>query len=194
MDSSSGSPILPPSSRPRSSAATGPKSVPSFSTTSGPSFKHSADWPSDSWTSFQESQPFSAFHIFFGKTNLRIVSLECTLFERIEPLLFWSLFWYFLIFIPLFAHFRKFYHALSPLKTVSTEGHFSNSPMNMKFFYRILRFLGGMADAAAWGAVVSILMKLFPSHVTTIASWTEMLLGLGYMLGTYHMYKKFKSL
>jgi hypothetical protein len=40
-----------------------------------------------------------------------------------------------------------------------------------------------MADAAAWGAVVSILMKLFPSHVTTIASWTEMLLGLGYMLG-----------
>jgi hypothetical protein len=44
-------------------------------------------------------------------------------------------------------------------------------------------FLGGMADAAAWGSVVSILMKLFPAHVTTIASWTEMLLGLGYMLG-----------
>ena len=40
-----------------------------------------------------------------------------------------------------------------------------------------------MADAAAWGAVVSILMKLFPNHVNTIASWTEMLLGLGYMLG-----------
>ncbi len=50
-----------------------------------------------------------------------------------------------------------------------------------------------MADAAAWGAVVSILMKLFPSHVTTIASWTEMLLGLGYMLGTYHMYQELKN-
>jgi hypothetical protein len=40
-----------------------------------------------------------------------------------------------------------------------------------------------MADAAAWGSVVSILMKVFPNHVTVIASWTEMLLGLGYMLG-----------
>jgi MFS family permease len=47
----------------------------------------------------------------------------------------------------------------------------------------VFSFLGGMADAAAWGSVVSILMKLFPNHVTTIASWTEMLLGLGYMLG-----------
>ena len=45
------------------------------------------------------------------------------------------------------------------------------------------RFMGGVADAAAWGSVVSILMKLFPNHVTTIASWTEMLLGLGYMMG-----------
>jgi hypothetical protein len=40
-----------------------------------------------------------------------------------------------------------------------------------------------MADAAAWGAGVSILMKLFPKHVSSIMAWTEMLFGLGYMLG-----------
>ncbi len=46
-----------------------------------------------------------------------------------------------------------------------------------------LRALGGIADVAAWGAVLSILMKLFPSKVTTIMSWTEMFFGLGFMLG-----------
>ncbi len=55
------------------------------------------------------------------------------------------------------------------------------TPIEMKFPF--CRFLGGVADAAAWGSVVSILMKVFPNHVTVIASWTEMLLGLGYMLG-----------
>jgi len=40
-----------------------------------------------------------------------------------------------------------------------------------------------MADAAAWGSMVSILMKIFPDHHTTIASWSEMLLGVGYMIG-----------
>ena len=51
------------------------------------------------------------------------------------------------------------------------------------FFHNFLRFLDGVADAAAWGAGVSILMKLFPNKVSTIMSWTEMLFGLGYMLG-----------
>ena len=45
------------------------------------------------------------------------------------------------------------------------------------------RFIGGVADAAALGSILSILMKLFPNYVTTIVSWTEMLFGLGYMLG-----------
>jgi MFS family permease len=45
------------------------------------------------------------------------------------------------------------------------------------------RLLSGTADAAFWGSVVSILMKLFPKHVATIAAWTEMLFRLGYMLG-----------
>ena len=40
-----------------------------------------------------------------------------------------------------------------------------------------------MADAMSWAAGVSILMKLFPNKVSQIMSWTEMLFGLGYMLG-----------
>ena len=46
------------------------------------------------------------------------------------------------------------------------------------------RFLDGVADAASWAASVSILMKIFPKKVSTIMSWSEMLFGLGYMLGT----------
>ncbi len=42
-----------------------------------------------------------------------------------------------------------------------------------------------MADAAAWGALISILMKLYPKNVTTIAAWTEMLVGFGYMIGIW---------
>ncbi len=36
---------------------------------------------------------------------------------------------------------------------------------------------------AAWSAVVSILIKLFPTKVARIMSYTEMFFGLGYMLG-----------
>ena len=53
--------------------------------------------------------------------------------------------------------------------------------MLKKFFSR---FLDGVADAASWAASVSILMKIFPKKVSTIMSWSEMLFGLGYMLGT----------
>ena len=43
--------------------------------------------------------------------------------------------------------------------------------------------MGGIADVAAWGAIISILLKLFPDKVSSILSWTEMFFGLGYMLG-----------
>jgi MFS family permease len=46
-----------------------------------------------------------------------------------------------------------------------------------------LRFIDGVGEAATWGAVVSILMKLYPQHVTQVMSYTEMFFGLGYMLG-----------
>ncbi len=53
----------------------------------------------------------------------------------------------------------------------------------------LCRFIGGVADAAALGSILSILMKLFPNYVTTIVSWTEMLFGLGYMLGLKNIFK-----
>ena len=40
-----------------------------------------------------------------------------------------------------------------------------------------------MADAAMWGALVGILMALYPSKAATIMSWTEMVLGFGHVLG-----------
>jgi hypothetical protein len=52
------------------------------------------------------------------------------------------------------------------------------------------RFLGGMADVAAWGAVLSIMMKLFPNKVARIVSLTEMFFGLGYMLGKLDRFKE----
>ena len=47
----------------------------------------------------------------------------------------------------------------------------------------MFRFIDGMADAASWGAIISIMMKLYPDKVATIMSWTEMAFGLGYSLG-----------
>ena len=46
-----------------------------------------------------------------------------------------------------------------------------------------LRALSGMADVAAWGAVLAVLMTLFPAKVSKIMAWTEMFFGLGYMIG-----------
>ena len=47
----------------------------------------------------------------------------------------------------------------------------------------LFRFVDGMADAASWGALISIMMKLYPDKAATIISWTETALGLGYSLG-----------
>ena len=49
------------------------------------------------------------------------------------------------------------------------------------------RFLDGMADAAAWTSIISILICLFPHNVASVLSWTEMLTGLGYMLGILYI-------
>ena len=45
------------------------------------------------------------------------------------------------------------------------------------------RALDGLADAAGWGAVLAILMKLYPDKVSQIMSWTELFFGLGYTIG-----------
>ena len=47
----------------------------------------------------------------------------------------------------------------------------------------MLRVLDGMGNAAAWGAILSIMMKLYPGNVATIMSSTEMIFGLGYSVG-----------
>eukprot|EP00095_Tigriopus_kingsejongensis_P010457 snap_masked-scaffold1863_size26100-processed-gene-0.1 protein:Tk10457 transcript:snap_masked-scaffold1863_size26100-processed-gene-0.1-mRNA-1 annotation:"chromaffin granule amine" len=47
----------------------------------------------------------------------------------------------------------------------------------------LLRMVDGIADAAAWGAILSILMKIWPDKVATIMSWTELCFGLGYAIG-----------
>ena len=47
----------------------------------------------------------------------------------------------------------------------------------------IIRFLDGASDAASWGAVLGILMKIWPDRVASIMSWTEMFFGLGYTIG-----------
>ena len=58
--------------------------------------------------------------------------------------------------------------------------YFSTKKNYTNFFSR---FLTGMADAACFCSVTSMMMKFFPNNVTKIVSWTEMLFGLGYMLG-----------
>lgn len=55
--------------------------------------------------------------------------------------------------------------------------------MLSKVLFIPYRALGGIADVAAWGAVMSILLKLFPDKVASIISWTQMFMGLGYTIG-----------
>ena len=47
----------------------------------------------------------------------------------------------------------------------------------------LFRFLGGVGDAAALDAVYAILIFLYPNKVSTVSSCTQMLYGLGYMIG-----------
>lgn len=98
-----------------------------------------------------------------------------------------------LIFAPIFSHYG---HRIGP-KLLYNTGAVVQGLVGFSFGFLVycnntfvfiglsyaLRFVDGVAEAAAWGAVVSILMKIYPSKVTTIMSWTEMCFGMGYMLG-----------
>lgn len=46
------------------------------------------------------------------------------------------------------------------------------------------RFIGGVFETAAFNAVTSILMALYPDKVASVMSWTQMFFGFGYMMGT----------
>ena len=45
------------------------------------------------------------------------------------------------------------------------------------------RFVDGVANAASWTAIIAILLTIFPTKTASVLSWTEVLTGLGYMLG-----------
>lgn len=47
------------------------------------------------------------------------------------------------------------------------------------------RLCAGFADAAGWGAVLTILLKLFPTKVPVIMSYTEGFFGVGFMIGKF---------
>ena len=49
-----------------------------------------------------------------------------------------------------------------------------------KFLYR---FIGGILETAAWNAVTSILMALYPDKIASVISWTQMFFGFGFMIG-----------
>ena len=48
-----------------------------------------------------------------------------------------------------------------------------------------VRFLDGVADAAAWSSIVPILMIVYPDKVSTTLSWTEASFGIGTIIGNY---------
>ena len=47
-----------------------------------------------------------------------------------------------------------------------------------------LRFLDGAAEAASSTALLSILISMYPNHAASAMSYTGVLTGLGYMLGS----------
>ena len=57
-----------------------------------------------------------------------------------------------------------------------------NLPVFLSLSY-LFRSLSGIANAAVWSSVLSILLQLFPTKVARIIAWTESFFGLGYMIG-----------
>ena len=47
----------------------------------------------------------------------------------------------------------------------------------------LIRFLQGIADGASWGALLSVLLTLFPTSASKISAGTELFVGLGMALG-----------
>ena len=55
------------------------------------------------------------------------------------------------------------------------------------------RILGGAADAATMGAMLAILMKLYPGRTGQIVAWTGTASGLGHMAGKLINFGTFAS-
>ena len=58
------------------------------------------------------------------------------------------------------------------------EAHNSNQSVSNCF-----RFIDGVADAAAWNSIVSILMVIFPNKAAFIVASTETIFGVGMSIG-----------
>ena len=61
-------------------------------------------------------------------------------------------------------------------------------PLWIKYICNILggiyfRFIAGVADAAAWSSLITILMVIFPNKTSLIVGTTEMVFGVGLALG-----------
>ena len=52
-----------------------------------------------------------------------------------------------------------------------------------ELIFILTRILSGAADAAAMGAMLAILMKLYPGKTGKIVAWTGTASGLGHMAG-----------
>ena len=60
--------------------------------------------------------------------------------------------------------------------------------------FGLYRVLDGVADAAAFGSMLSILMVLYPERAALIVGLTESLFALGYTIGKKSLrFKKYMS-
>jgi MFS family permease len=62
----------------------------------------------------------------------------------------------------------------------------TNPKPKITFFVKIyfyFRFIGGVAEAAAWGSILSILVSIFPGKESLVFGGTEMVSGFGAVIG-----------
>ncbi|TRY80723.1 hypothetical protein TCAL_12990 [Tigriopus californicus] len=97
------------------------------------------------------------------------------------------------IFSPIYAHFgakigpKLLYNVGGFVQGISGVAFGSLEYINDTWTFiglsYFLRFIDGVANAACAATIVSILMTLIPGSESSITAWTEMCLGLGYMIG-----------
>ena len=65
----------------------------------------------------------------------------------------------------------------------STKFRLSKEARIIQLSTHFFRFIDGVADAAAWNSIVSILMVIFPNKAAFIVATTETLFGIGLAIG-----------
>lgn len=59
----------------------------------------------------------------------------------------------------------------------------------MFIYWVSFRLIGGVADAASWGSILAILMVFYPGKEASVLAGTEMVSGLGFMIGNWKLLK-----